>query len=116
MKTGEDAMPWLGLEVKDATDRPVVLPHRLVKVDPSHLSLGEVDGAEIGDAALLVAVHPDLLADHQHVRVLVEDNLGGALSHEAGLGHPPSLKLRRVNILGLSPRRGSSSFRRHSEA
>ena len=92
-------MPWLGLEVKDAADRPVVLPHGLVKMHPGHLALGEVDGAEVSDAALLVAVHPDLLANHQHVRVLVEDDLGGALSPEAGLGHPPPLKLGRVNIL-----------------
>jgi len=99
MKTGEDTMPWLGLEVKDAADRPVVLPHGLVKMHPGHLALGEVDGAEVSDAALLVAVNPDLLANHQHVRVLVEDDLGGTLTSEPGLGHPPSLKLGRVNIL-----------------
>jgi len=111
MKAGEHAVPGLGLEIQDAAHRPVVLPHRLVKVDPGHLALGEVDGAEVGNAALLGAVHPDLLADHQHVRVLVENDLGGALPPQSGLRHPPPLQLGRVNILRLPAGRGSSPFR-----
>ena len=91
VKAGEDAVSGLGLEIQDPAHRPVVLAHRLVQVDPRHLALGEVDGPEVRDPALLVAVHPDLLADHQHVRVLVEHNLGGALPPQPGLRHPPPL-------------------------
>ena len=101
VEAGEDTVTRLGLEVKDdyhhhyhhdhhlevedASHRPVVLTHGLVQVDPCHLALGEVDGAEVGDAALLAAVHPDLLADHQHVRVLVQHHLSGALPPQPGL-------------------------------
>jgi len=85
VEAGEDTVTRLGLEVEDASHRPVVLTHGLVQVDPCHLALGEVDGAEVGDAALLAAVHPDLLADHQHVRVLVQHHLSGALPPQPGL-------------------------------
>ena len=102
VQAGEEAVPGLGLEVEDAAHRAVVLPHGLVQVDPRHVALREVDRAQVGDPPLLVAVHPDLLPHHQHVRVLVQDHVRGALPPQPSLGHPPPLQLRRVDVLGLA--------------
>ena len=111
MKAGEYAVSGLSLEIQDPAHRAIIFSDWLVQVNPGHLALGEVDRAEVGDPALLGAVHPDLLADHQHVRVLVEDHLGGALPPQPCLRHSPPLQLGRVNILGLPASRGSSSLR-----
>ena len=85
VKSAEDPVSGLSLEIQNAAHRPIVLAHSLVKMDSSHLSFGEVHAAKVGDAALLGAVHPDLLADHQMVCTLIKHHLGGRLSSQPGL-------------------------------
>jgi len=85
MKSTEDSVSRLSLEIQNAAHRPIVLAHSLVKMDSGHLTFGKVHTAKVGDAALLGAVHPDLLAHHQMVCTLIEHHLGCRLSSQPSL-------------------------------
>lgn len=75
MKAREDPVPGLSLKVEDSSNSSVVLADRFIQVDPSHLSLREMNVSNVGDSTLFGSIHPDFLPDHQTVRVLIEDNI-----------------------------------------
>lgn len=85
VKSAEDAVPWLSLEIQNSSHGSIVLAHSLVQMHSGHLSFGEVHAAKVGDAALLGAVDPDFLAHHQMVCTLIEDHLSRRLSSQPGL-------------------------------
>ena len=85
VESAEDAVSRLSLEIQNAAHSPIVLAHSLVKMDSGHLSFGEVHTAKVGDASLLVAVYPDLLAHHKMVCTLIKHHLGGRLSSQPSL-------------------------------
>jgi len=99
MKAREEPVSGLSLEVKNSSNRSVVLSDSFIQVDTSHLSLREMNSTDVGDSTFLRSVHPDLLADHKIVGVLVENDVGSGGSSKPCLGESSPLKLCRINVL-----------------
>ena len=69
VQAGEDAVPGLTGEVPRTHHTPVILPNRLIKEHASPLPRPELGLPDELDAARLDAVHVDIHADDEGIRV-----------------------------------------------
>ena len=93
MEPCEDTMLIFTLEVQHVVHGTVVFAFGFVKVNPSHITLGEMSFSEISNAAVLHAIYPDLLADHQRVGVVIQDHVIGRRTAKSGFTQPKDVKL-----------------------